>query len=376
MTLPSSRLRSALAPASPLLLFVALSACGAAPDDGTPNDAAIGSTSEAIVSGSDSDASQNAVVLLIHSFTGGFEACSGTMLAPQLVLTARHCLAKTSTAVQCSPSGATVQGNVSTDFDPSSVLVFGGVNRPQTQAAVDQASQGKKTFDDGSGTLCNHDVALLLLDKPVIGANIAPIRLDSVAPVGETMTIVGWGETTTQSLPPIRQQRPGVKVIASGVTDGVGSTEFVLGEGSCEGDSGGPAFAATGAVVGVSSRGGNDTNASGAAGCVNAVNIYTAPLGFKSMILQAYQEAGQQPWLEGQPNPNLAAEGAACSANQDCQSSSCSPTTHTCLAAGTTTTTVTHGCAAGAPSSRSGSTELGLLLGLAAAIGAARRRRR
>jgi hypothetical protein len=365
---------------------VLLVACGAPPSDGSDvpggddDSDPIGRTSEAIIGGVTSDASQNAVVLLIHSFPGGFEACSGTMLAPQLVLTARHCLAKTSTSVQCSASGQTVQGSVQLDFDPTTVLVFGGMNRPETQAAVNQASRGAKIFDDGAATLCNHDISLLLVDKPVIGANIAPIRLDTLAGVGEALTLVGWGETESTPLPSVRQQRTGVKVIASGTHDGVGSSEFVLGEGSCEGDSGGPAFSAAGAVVGASSRGGNNTDSTGAAGCVGAINIYTAPLGFKSIILAAYQAAGQEPWLEGQPNPTLAKAGDTCTANQDCQSNSCSPMTHTCDTTAPTTTTIRKsGCSiSGSISGGPGPEDPSALVGITALAGvlAITRRRR
>jgi hypothetical protein len=358
------------------ILAVVSAACGASPGEGAP-DEVLGETREAIVNGSDSDASQNAVVLVIHTFQGGFEACSGTLLAPTLVLTARHCVAKTSQSFQCSATGETEQGSVSSDFDPRSVLVFGGTTRPTTQGEVNAASAGTKTFDDGARTLCNHDLALLLLDKPVAGAVIAPIRLDGVAGVGETVTLVGWGETTSTALPPKRQQRSGVKVIGSGTADGLGSSEFVLGEGSCEGDSGGPALAASGAVVGASSRGGNSSNQSGVAGCVGAINIYTAPQGFKSIVLAAYSAAGQDPWIEGQPNPTLAKDGAACNVNGDCQSNACSTTSHTCSpAAPTNGSSGGGGCAVAGPIRTSNSAPMGAAIALAcvsAALGLRRR---
>jgi len=47
----------------------------------------------AIVGGVPADPSDAAVVSLQHKVTGGVAHCTGTLVAPNLVLTARHCLA-------------------------------------------------------------------------------------------------------------------------------------------------------------------------------------------------------------------------------------------------------------------------------------------
>jgi MYXO-CTERM domain-containing protein len=41
------------------------------------------------------------------------------------------------------------------------------------------------------------------------------------------------------------------------------------------------------------------------------------------MILDAYSQAGQDPWIEGQPDPRLAKFGEACANNDACRSALC-----------------------------------------------------
>jgi secreted trypsin-like serine protease len=88
------------------------------------------------------------------------------------------------------------------------------------------------------------------------------------------------------------------------------SSEFLLGESICAGDSGGPVFAGTGAVVGVAARGGNGISESNpAASCTGdaALNTYSLPSAFKSVILEAFAATGETPWLEDQAKPAAAA---------------------------------------------------------------------
>src|SRR6185312_7685939 len=94
-------------------------------------------------------------------------------------------------------------------------------------------------------------------------------------------------------------------------------------------------------------------------------NDYTQTAPFKDMILSAYEEAGQDPWLEGQPDPRLAKFSEMCAANEDCRSNICNaaacaqdcttdkcPTGYDCAAQMGTKICVTHvdapakGCAA------------------------------
>jgi hypothetical protein len=310
--------RGARAPAT---IAVALSfalACvlpSCAPADGAPS----GITRQAIVGGEESDESQDAVVLLMHydalQTAGGTGGCTGVMLTPRLVLTARHCVSATEGRVACNEEGeADLGGAVQGDHRPNSLFVFAGRTRPDFLTGLANAGRGAEILTTGATTICNNDIALLLLEKPLEGAKTAPVRLDSGARQGEPLTVVGWGVTEDAPQPETRKQRTGVPVRSVGPDIGIGPAEFRAGEGTCAGDSGGPAFADTGAVLGVLSRGGNGRGADPgtAEACIDGDNVFVSTSGHRDLLLRGYERAGQRPWHEGRPDPTLEPEDSGC----------------------------------------------------------------
>ncbi|MBS2011931.1 MAG: trypsin-like serine protease [Deltaproteobacteria bacterium] len=267
--------------------------------------------SSPIIAGSDSTADQDAVVMIKHydavKIGGGAEGCTGTMLAPRLVLTARHCVAATDPQLACEPDGsASFGGVVRESYLASKLFAFSGVARPDFISGLDRAARGAEIIDDQAKNLCNHDLALILLERPLPGAKIAPVRLEGGPKVGEVTTIVGWGVTDKEASPSVRKQRANVKVLEVGPAAGIGPSEFRVGEGGCAGDSGGPAFAASGAIVGVLSRGGNGKDPNPevpGVQCIGGENVFTSVSGFRDLVLSAYAKAGQDPWNEGAPDP-------------------------------------------------------------------------
>ncbi len=267
-------------------------------------------TSSAVVFGTDSQADRDAVVLVMHydaiQVGGAAAGCTGTLLTPRLVLTARHCIADTDDSAACDSTGAAVSGGAIHGNHPASKLfAFVGNRRPDFLSGLDKAARGAEVIDDGAKTFCNHDIALLLLDRPLEGAMIAPLRFEGGPREGEAVTVVGFGVSDKAASPAVRQERAGVKVLAVGPGPDLGPAEFRVGEGGCAGDSGGPAIASSGAVLGVLSRGGNGGDAKGGdvEACIGAENVFTSVSKYESLIRSAYERAGQEPWIEGQPEP-------------------------------------------------------------------------
>ncbi|MBX3189527.1 MAG: S1 family peptidase [Labilithrix sp.] len=320
----------------PLLCLGSLVACSSSPDAGALSweSGSVGRVAQKVIKGKNSDSSQDAVVLLVHfdPRAGSFGSCTGTLLAPRLVLTARHCVADTDEYAACDVDGEPLAaGAIRANHKPETMYVFTGPQRPNFGSRdVNPAGVGMKILDDGGKNLCNHDIALVVLKEPVQDAAIAPIRLDGDVELGEIFTAVGWGVTDKTPEPQTRQQRAGIKVTGVGPEETdrlpVPPNEFQVGESICSGDSGGPAIAESGAVMGVVSRGGNakrPDQQDPAATCIGGENLYTKISPFKEMLLEGYELAEAEPWVENGPDPRLLKPGNACADGAECRSSLC-----------------------------------------------------
>ena len=294
----------------------------------------VGRASSAVISGKNSDRSQDAVVLLIHydPKAGDVASCTGTLLSPRLVLTARHCVADTDASAACDVDGKPLAAGVVRGNHPANTLyVFTGPTRPDFSSPnITPAGVGLQILDDGGKNLCNHDIALVVLKDPIVDAKISPIRLDGDITKGEVVTAIGWGVTDKTASPDTRQQRSGIKVLEIGPDDTgnvpVPPNEFQVGESICSGDSGGPAVASTGAIIGVVSRGGNATKPNPndpSSSCINGENLYTKITPFKDFILAGFALVEADPWYENGADPRLAKPGSACSDGTECRSSLC-----------------------------------------------------
>lgn len=268
----------------------------------------VGQAAQPVIGGTRSTADQDAVVfvaLLENGEVAG--SCTGTLVAPNLVLTALHCVAKTDEGALCGADGTPIEGGkVQSMNGPSSFAIVSG-NDIEGAIPKSRVAGVKKVVTAGSDTMCNSDIAMLVLDRDMPNAKIAPIRIDRTVERSELVTSVGWGLTEDGKSPSQRMTRAGIPVVAVGPVEGVGPSEFLVGESVCSGDSGGPAIVASGAVVGVVSRGGNGKARdpeNAASTCVGAQVVYTSLAPFKTMIMGAFADAGATPILEGQTPPS------------------------------------------------------------------------
>jgi hypothetical protein len=301
--------------------LLALTACSAGVDAGAPAAERVGRATQPVIAGQPSN--ERAVVLLARYDEDGVRRglCTGTLVADNLVLTARHCVSVTESQVACAATGEPVVGGaVLSDRDPTSLRVFAGGDAAARSLDIMEADAGgSELVVDDASVICNRDLAFVVLDRKVVGADIAPMRLSGGARVGEALRSVGYGLTEGGTLPTGRVERAGVLVASAGpVVDpvdarvGIGSAEFSVGESTCSGDSGGPTLSASGAVVGVVSRGGGGTpdpeNIAGK--CIgDKVHVIYTHLGLsRDLVSRAFAAANATPWVEGQPRPGAEAD--------------------------------------------------------------------
>ena len=271
-------------PRALLPLLLVLCACSSEiADRSAQGDASkVRRVSQGIVNGTPDTAANNAVIMINIGAQGSF--CTGTLIAPNLVLTAHHCVATPDETQECggfTPMAAS-QLTVSVGLVPGSPV----------------ANASKLIIDTAKpDSICGNDIGLIQLDRDITGVTIAKVRFTKLTP-GEVATTAGYGDDGTGTVTNGRFVRTGIKVDAVGpmnysYTTAAGQAlavtlpagEIGTGESTCFGDSGGPLFDAAGNVIGMTSRGIDGE-------CKDRPSIYTDTVSHAQVIIAAAVAAG------------------------------------------------------------------------------------
>lgn len=244
-------------------------ACSAAPAVEAP----LEDTQEAPIYGGVADHDEHAaVVLLTHETEDGLTLCTGTLVASRVVLTAAHCVLRdVPSYVVC---GGSTSDRVLAALPASDIEVRTGW---KPKLAADAEARGRRLFLPKMTTLCDRDVAVLVLDQDL---SVAPLAVAHALPDDDDAVMaVGYGKTehgTTGE----RRRRDGMHIVNVGPEQSadvwLGARELETTAGPCSGDSGGPLLDASGEVVGVVSRGGSCRS--------NRGNIYSNAVAWQSLV--------------------------------------------------------------------------------------------
>jgi MYXO-CTERM domain-containing protein len=286
---------------------------------------------------------------------GGF--CSGALILPNVVVTARHCVDNTSKIIDCSKNPQ-----------------FGARHQSIAITTSDNMKQGTVGWHDVKAVavppddhVCGNDVALLILDTLVPAAAATPITPVVQYPMTDynrwparRVTAIGYGNTgPTGFSAGTRRIRTGIHLECIPGDDFIpcpadfNVNEFFSGDGTCEGDSGSSAFDDKSVLAnkpvsfGVLSRGGDNAGDAGQAATLCKGGLYTRLDKFRDLVIQAADSASANWTLYPKPVPDwtvyvapppdagvdaavkppaLLGDGFGCDSNDQCKSKVCADT--------------------------------------------------
>ncbi|MFO0679903.1 MAG: trypsin-like serine protease [Polyangiaceae bacterium] len=280
----------------------------------------------AVTGGVPSPPEFDAVLRIETKFANGsFADCTATLVAPNIVVTAKHCVYEVGVGpFNCSTDGVLTSsgspGRFGAAAPSNDVKVYVGPTLTTTPFTSGSKTVGTKATDS-----CKDDIAFVVLQTPV--TNVTPVTIARRAAIDllKPASVDGWGLTVDGGFPGVRQHRSNVRILdanpsASGQNGPTARFVFTLAESTCAGDSGGPAFDGdTTTILGVLSRGNSDSSCTGS----NARNAFGMLDSARDALVEAFAFADALPRFEGRAAPGFTPFGAECIASLECQRGDC-----------------------------------------------------
>jgi len=311
-----------------MLTFTGLSGCA----DRAPIETAPAVVTQPIINGFAPDAARHgATVALLERYASSVSPdiyCSGTLVTPEVVVTAAHCL-------------TTVKGRKVRTTPPSEVAISVGDGTYTDPDGVAYAAVETLVHPGYDDKALLNDIALVRVSPPVTEVTPVPVLPHalgfSASDFGETLNFAGFGDD--------EYGQYNVKLQANGSLGGLGCTVsgcFDSGDaatqisynqyssGPCFGDSGGPAFVNRGGtwyLAGVTSYGDNYCTQYGVSTRVDAFESWIADFAGEAptCVADGYCDASCADDPDCAP-PTCVADGycdPACADDPDCAPPSC-----------------------------------------------------
>jgi hypothetical protein len=257
-----------------------------------------------------------------YELTGRLLMCSSTLIAPDVVLLAAHCVDVEGIIAETGLEGIEITDLELAWAPQADLSMFGfGLSDPPPYPDIHAIAWDWVFPDDWNinmmqmGLARNHDIGLMFLEEPVLDRDFAYIiteEEDEQFKLNKEVVVVGWGQQTDDQQAPagtVGFKKMGTSFIAEKT-----AAEFKVGElpedvRKCHGDSGGPTFmeietesSAKWRIVGVTSHAYDMTDCRETGGVDTRITAY---LDWIDSEMRSRCEDGTRSWCQTPGIPSI-----------------------------------------------------------------------